>query len=390
MGSRLGELPYAVPVETGGELRAAFVRASATAGGRAAEIAGALDPIGKACAPVLLKGYSLVGQLYRSAAERACWDVDLLFATDGAREAAREILLARGFHEGREIPDHHHAAPLVSRLSGTAFELHRNLTSPPLPASVMQDLLDMVEPSSVFPGLGVRIFKGAARALHHGVHALRDPESEPLLRNFFELAWMITRLDEPGRERLAGLAEGAAAASAMPLAMGLAGALFGSSRPMMSGIPPETVSWFVARINSMGVQRRVERLKRRASYRYIRGILGEENHGAERRPARVALETLGGACRRLVRKLASGAGSSPRRRDLPFARVGRGLMVHDVGSGHVHLLNEVAATLWLKADGSAPLAAPHREPELRALGHAAIRRAIRTLKRANLLQEAVR
>ena len=185
---------------------------------------------------VLLKGAALVHVLYPAAALRPMWDIDLLFRSESDADKARGVLRNADFVEGTLHAAHHHRPALMAPQQSAIFELHTNLTTPPLREQIIGELWERRQRLFLAGEFRGCLLDPASRVIHHALHALNDPVDSPLFRNLFELAWLAHRLDASGRGDVVELSRRWELQATVGRALALAGRWFGS--PQLIDPPP--------------------------------------------------------------------------------------------------------------------------------------------------------
>ncbi|MFO1491704.1 MAG: nucleotidyltransferase family protein [Kiritimatiellia bacterium] len=248
-GMRITGMPEALARELAAaaaeEAREAAVREVALAGLRATLRAAGLDWIE-------LKGVAVAADLYAARCERAMTDADLLLPSPEACLAAGESLAGAGFRIARDMPGHHHLAPLRDHSTLLAVELHHNLTAPPLSPAHLETLWARRVPA----GEGWR-FDDPARLLHHALHIANDPVDTPLLRNLVECGALAARLGAEAWEDLERLAEQVGRRGILDEVMSLASELTGC--PGMKAAPSPLTFWMRRRLEWHGHPTRLGR-----------------------------------------------------------------------------------------------------------------------------------
>ncbi len=279
-----------------------------------------------------LKGVAVVDDLYAARCERAMGDVDLLLESPEACATAANLLRGGGFRIAREMPGHHHLAPLRDHATLLAVELHHNLTAPPLPP----EALALMRERRVATLYGFRL-DDPARLLHHVLHAANDPVDGPLLRDLFECGALACALSEKAWEDFLDLAERSGRRAVVAEVMALASELTGCPRPPPAGSSPLTF-WMRRRLDWCGAPSAGGRWLRQLARRHI-----ERSQAAGRlRPAWLGLP---GVFTNLRARPAP-RDAVPRASDFPCVCIGSALLVHRPDTGEVHLLGEPAAKVW--------------------------------------------
>jgi hypothetical protein len=328
-GLRIDGIPDALAVELAAsaaeETREAAVREVALS-----ELRRTLAGAGLAWAE--LKGAAVVDDLYAARCERAMGDVDLLLESPEACATAADLLRGGGFRIARDMPGHHHLAPLRDHSTLLAVELHHNLTAPTLPPEAMA----LFRARRVATPGGFRL-DDSARLLHHVLHAANDPIDGPLLRDLFECGALACALTERAWEDFVDLAERTGRRAVASEVIALAAELTGC--PRLDAVRPSPLTfWMRRRLEWCGAPSATGRLVRQCARRHL-----ERSQTAGRlRPAWLGLP---GALLDLRGRPTSG-GTDPRGPDFPFVRIGTATLVHRPDTGEVHLLGEPAAKVW--------------------------------------------
>lgn len=333
-GLRITGMPEALARELAAaaaeETREAAVREVALAGLRNTLRAAGLDWIE-------LKGVAVAADLYAARCERAMTDADLLLPSPEACNAAGESLAGAGFRIARDMPGHHHLAPLRDHSTLLAVELHHNLTAPPLSPAHLAALWAR----RVSAGEGWR-FDDPARLLHHALHIANDPVDTPLLRNLFECGALAARLSPETWEDLERLAEQIGRREILAEVMSLASELTGC--PGMKATASPLTFWMRRRLEWHGHPNRLGGLVRQVARRHM------EQARAKGR----LLPVWAGAPAALCSVLTSAVGKRTRGGRIrglvfPSVQVGSATLVHRTDTGEMHLLNGLAATAWTTA-----------------------------------------
>ena len=279
-----------------------------------------------------LKGVAVVDDLYAARCERAMGDVDLLLESPEACATAANLLRGGGFRIARDMPGHHHLAPLRDHSTLLAVELHHNLTAPPLPPEALM----LVRERRVATPDGFRL-GDAARLLHHVLHAANDPVDGPLLRDLFECGALACALSEDAWEDFVALAERTGRREVAAEVLALASELTGCPQLLPASASPLTF-WMRRRLEWCGAPSAGGRWLRQLARRHI-----ERSQAAgDPRPTWAGLP---GALLDL-RGRPESAGKRPPPGDFPFVQIGSALLVHRPDTGEIHLLGEPAAKVW--------------------------------------------
>lgn len=327
---------------------------------------------------VVLKGVALALTRYGHSGERVISDVDVLFRGIGPLEEFKEVLLEDGYvasppsAAGATQPHHHHP-PLHHPARGVVFELHENLSTPPLPRPVIQEMIDASVPTGLpaWP-TGLRVLDPASQVIHQAMHALDDPVDSPLLRNLLEVGWQLHTMDPFERERVEDLAHRWGLEDRVAEAVHLAHDLFGT--PTILSLPDFGArrAWSMLRLGWTGSHRLDKPWARRLSRHLADAHLRRINQGEGERDLLVLASVLSESLRRSASSFIT-----RQRKDRPLERVpalvtaeiGEALLVFDRDSGGVHLLDPLAAEVLLSVE--APATAKHLTEELVAKGREA-------------------
>ena len=343
---------WKLPAVTQSELAHRFNRSSFTAMVRQTEFQRVMRKLRtERVEAMVLKGSALAPGLYSVAAERVMWDIDLLFSNASSLLKARHVLESHGYQQRRELHGHHHVAPLVNPVNELAFELHSNLITPPLPTAVVDDILQRGVTRRLATDLDILIPDPIGLLAHQCLHALNDPVRSPLLRNIFEIAWLLSRMNDQQQNEFVDCVRRWNIEPIVARATHLAADLFGTP-PLLSQPKAGAYShWCRARLEWCDYGKWWARLKRHLASTHVERLLaGSHDRNIFTLVEIVSRTARDAAWSRLQPRIASRS-AHPRRPDWPHAAAGRGLLIHDTDSGEVHLLNDVAARVWLAADG---------------------------------------
>ena len=143
--------------------------------------------------PILLKGSALIKTLYTEPPHRQMSDIDLIFHSNDDAYRAIDILKEKGFiFSGTgQKQGHHHFPPLVNKINELIFEIHTNLSTPPLEDKLMNYILNKRTKKI---RNNMEILDPVFLTIHHSIHATADIIDAPLLRNIFEVAWLVSKL----------------------------------------------------------------------------------------------------------------------------------------------------------------------------------------------------
>ena len=180
---------------------------------------------------VVLKGWALLGELYRDAGERPSWDVDRLFRTREEAEEAEARLERLGFQRTGSTQEHHHLPALTAPGEGLGVELHFDLTMPPLGKDIIGRLWAHTVERETQDGQRFRVLDPVARLVSLCVHALNDPIDAPLLRHLLEVGWAAEALSKPERDTLQELVKATELDGICTRALHLARGAFPHARP---------------------------------------------------------------------------------------------------------------------------------------------------------------
>ncbi|MEN8183674.1 MAG: nucleotidyltransferase family protein, partial [Myxococcota bacterium] len=257
------------------------------------------------------------------------------------------ILQQHGYQSTCPAWDHHHLPPLRHAVRDITVELHTNLATPRLPETLLER---MQETRSVrlANGSEMRILDPPSRLIHHAIHAVRSPVGSPLVRNLFEVAWMAASLDAAELLEAFEVSRHAGIDGQVATACALAEQLFGR----VHGIPAPPAGavqfWCARRLN--WVEARPEGSARWSRFEatLARRHLFATRRASDRSPIPligVMLDSIGSERQRLQGAL----GARVRRARAGAAAVGDSLLVENLETGEVHLLNGNAARAWRSA-----------------------------------------
>ncbi len=388
------DLQARVPAQIGQELRKEYLRSGHEATFRSTEALRILEKLAAFSEPVLLKGSALVRCLYSEAAERPMSDIDLLFPTDEELYRAETVLKAEGYLQSEGPEDHHHTPPLRNPVNGLVFELHRNLNTPPLEPVFVHEMWLRRERLRTQGGelLPLWALDPVGRVVHHALHALSDPVDSPLLRNLFELAWLVHGLDDEALRDLLGLVTKWGVGTEVSRALWLASDLFGS--PAIFSRPPAGAKefWCRSRLEWADTWEAQptwwQRIRRFGALGHL-DALQAQGEAANRSPGALLSVGLGLVRQAAVSRLESVcalAEGSLERVSASTVRVGKGLLAHEWESGRVHLLDGLTADVWEAV--TRPIKPDELEAFLSARGihPVSIRKATETLLEHGLLR----
>jgi hypothetical protein len=369
------------------EIRDRYVRSGHDAAFWAPELARIVELIGGASEPILLKGAALVHTLYADAAERQMSDFDLLFASKDDLHRAERILHSEGFRataeRGITLATHHHVAPLAQTIADVRVELHLDLATPPLPKRTLQWMVSRRQ-RVLAHGHSLFVLDPISRLMHHALHATADPIDSPLLRNLFEVAWMVFRLDPADRSALRSLAKRWGIEDRLATALVLAADIFGAPPILTRPAIGARELWCRARLEWSDTFAQETSEWRRFTKSLAHAHMKELKRGHEIARGLPALlwvfakAVMNGAASRI------GAWVIPRSKlepvTLEMATIGRRLLAHDPHTGFVHLLDEVSTRV---------LSAMKKGARLEAIGirRRAVKAAIKRLLDAHLVRE---
>lgn len=334
------------------ELAAQYARAGSAAMPQLVEFLRVLRALEGVAETVVLKGAALVPLLYREAAERTMWDVDLLFASAEDQQKANGLLQAAGYRPRKRLASHHHLPALENPVNNMVFELHTNLVTPPLPPDFIAEIWQRRRRIETEGGPSYQVLDGPSLLAHQCIHALTNPIESPLLRNLFEVAWLVSRMGPSERDAFRDLARRWNIDTFVARALWLASDLFDS--PPLFERPRRTAweLWSEARLEWCQYKSFWSRWLRHVSLKHIEQLL----EGAGERSV---VPFLGVAGRSVWHAVASRViprlprGGPPRRPAcLRGAPLGETLLLYDASSGETHLLNPLAARVWDAADGT--------------------------------------
>ncbi len=320
---------------------------------------------------VVLKGAALLTCLYAEECERPMGDLDLLVHSAADAERAEQRLLQAGFIAGHGLPHHHHGRALIKPAWQMLVEIHTNLLTPPLAAPFIQAAWDArVRWRSDAPPHAYKL-DPAALVVHQAIHALSNPIDSPLLRNLFEVAWLLRRLDAAGRARFQELAALTGRADLVARAWNLAAELFGPPWPEArwtgcSLAPSAYERWGRARVGWGPDRGPLARFRRHVGVMFFAQRVAGQGRARERQ---ALVSVLTGSLRQALanrRRPARAPDAMWRRGPFGAARLADGaILLHDQATDHTHLLNPLASAIWdalAEPGASADLAArlaPH-------------------------------
>ena len=335
-----------IPEQVAHDLRQAYRWAAIEAAAHHVLLRRTMKSLEGRCTPVLLKGAALRLTSYETAAERLMSDVDLLVPR-GAVEPAREALAAGGYSPcGEPRQGHHHGPPMVSFLTGLAFELHTNLSTPPLSEGFMALARQHVIEA---PG-GDLVFDPPMGLVHHAHHAVSDLVDSPLLRNLLEVGFLAEALQPGEVNTFTGLVKAAGIELQVSRALSLAHYLFGT-RLLLPRVPPGPFEdWALRRLQWIGPRELTSPLAR-----FERNVADDHTSALLAKPAKSPqVVWLRLADRSLRTKITAGFRRLRNRLEPAAADVepvGAGLLIHELDSGHVHWLDSTASAAWQAARG---------------------------------------
>lgn len=361
----ISELAVAMPSPVLRELRASSVRSGLDAVFRTTELFRLFRILEKDVQPIALKGAAVAHTLYAESAEREMSDLDLLFGSSDEAKIAELVLSRHGFlangglatdlRDPTARPRHHHRPPIINGVSELTIELHTNLSTPPLPKTAILEMFRMKRRVD-FPGAGaLTVLDPICAVLHHALHAIADPIDSPLLRNLFEVAWMVQGLSRVERSTVRTLARRWGVEDRVASALTLAHELFGSPLIVDQRSLGARELWSLRRLEWIRPPRPEqqtwsERVTRDLARRHLDAV----SKGAGRR----ALRPLFAAAMQIVhRAIASRITAKLSRRPkavepvtLHLAPVGGSLVAHDEKTGYVHLLDGLSAEIFRAVD----------------------------------------
>ena len=348
LGSRLlthetSSLPWAssIPSHIIDALREEYRYAGIEAAAFHVELGRVMAALREQCDPIHLKGTALRLTTYETAAERLMCDVDLLVSGDEV-EGAGKILVSRGYRPvGAPLDGHHHGAPLASSVTGLAFELHTNLSTPPFSDTFMA----LVRRHTARTNNGELVLDRPMALLHHAHHAVSDLVDSPLLRNLLEVGWMADSLNPGEVETFLGLVSIGDVELPVSRALGLAHDLFGTPvhvprgpRSAFEDLAFRRMEW----TGSRTLASPMERFERNVADDLTTGESARSPRSLKTARLRLASGSLRtkitGGLRRLRNRLEPAATNT--------APIGEGLMIHALDSGEVHWLDSMTSAAW--------------------------------------------
>ncbi len=388
LGSRLAA-EWSLPRSVAEELNGQYAREAGASTGRFLKLLDLLAPLEKEAEFIMLKGVALIPVLYHDVAERPMYDVDILFRSETEAKKVRTFLAGEGYTPKPEKhAPHHHLPAMVNSINTLAFELHWNLTMPPLPEGFMDEIWAKKRRMDWKEQAGFWILDPAALLAHHCLHALNDPIDAPLLRNLFEVAWLASRLSGPEREDFKARVERWKLDTFVARALWLASDLFGSPALLPRPRPGAYEFWSAWRLerseyNSVGLK-----FMKQIADAHIPRLLS----GAGDRDIFVFLHVLftgiGKMLRTRYQDRFSALRGAPCRGPMWEVEIGNYLMLYDDRTGETHLLNELAMRIWKMADGRLKGFDVLRRLREEGIDEVEARRAIRTLLQKGILDQA--
>ncbi|MFH0952945.1 MAG: nucleotidyltransferase family protein [Verrucomicrobiota bacterium] len=340
-----------LPPDVESQLQERYVRAGNAAAVQTIEFLRTLRALNGVAEAVVLKGAALVPVLYREAAERSMWDIDLLFRSPEDQEKARALLEQRGCRARRNLRGHHHLPALVNPVNKMAFELHLNLVTPPLAQGFMDEIWQKRRRIEQAPVPNFYVLDDAALLAHQCIHALNDPIESPLLRSLFEIAWLASRLDAAGQTALKDLAARWGIGTIVGRGLWLAADVFGS--PTLLERPPcgAYEFWSRARLGWCDYRTPWQKWRRHVAAAHVVHMLEGASDRNVLTPLGIAVRDTWNAVRARVVQRFSRSEAPPRRGSMPSAVLGDTILLFDERSGETHLLNRLAAKVWQATDG---------------------------------------
>ena len=333
------------------ELEAIYSMESREALVRTTSLRRMVDLLEGKVAAVALKGAALSWTLYQDAAERFMADADFLVQPGAPQDRAREILQKAGFQMGEGYQNHHHLAPFQDAAHSLAVELHTNFTTPPLREEIMSWLWNHLVSVDAKGVKTIQVLNPIGQLFHHCVHALNDPVDSPFVRNLFEISVMIHRMPTGMQKDFAHLMKAWKMDDHVSHAIYLAHRLFGC--PAITGKPAFGAldHWCLRSLQRNESPTRTQRLEAHVARQHIEAM----HRGAgNRNPFPLILlsgDILWGQVEHAGRAMTQRFFPHPKRPDYPHRSIGEALVIHNTDSGEVQLLNELAATVWVEADG---------------------------------------
>lgn len=347
LARRADRLP-GLPAPIRAELNALYYREARDAAARQLEIRAVRTALTGGPRCILLKGGALLAGFYEELAERPMWDIDLLADDEPAAREMAARLARVGFRAVRAEQAHHHL-PALRRAGGDlAVEIHLDLHTPTAGAAFLASVREGARPAPD----GWAPFSMPARpalVAHQCLHAFSDVVDSPLIRNVFEIAQLVRRLDRAGADQLVDLAGRTGLRDTIARALALAARWFGAPALLGSpepGWPERLATW---RIGQLGHEDRAERLKRHLAREAGEKLKQGWSPASALLPVTLAAEAAG-------RMVAARLGMVPpdARRAAPeweSVDIDGQALVADPNSGAVHLLQPVAAAVWRAPEG---------------------------------------
>jgi hypothetical protein len=354
LGSRIrlcSELALRMPVAVQEELYARTVRSSLDASFRSVEHFRLCSLLERETQPIALKGSALALTLYAETAEREMSDLDLLIPEDDI-ELAEAILEREGFVPlaASTINDkHHHRRPLFNGTSELTIELHTNLSTPKLPKTAIVEMGRMRRAVEI-PGAGtIHVLDPISLVLHHALHAVADPIDSPLLRNLFEVAWLVRGLSRLERSTVRTLARRWGIEARVASALSLAHQLFGSPLVFDKAMIGARERWCLARLDwtrSFGPKTSLVRFVRDLARRHMRAL---DRGASGKNPWPLISGVASAVWSALENRVRQKFQRRPQLLEpvtLYTAPVGGYLVAHDARTGNVHVLDRLSAKVF--------------------------------------------
>jgi hypothetical protein len=333
------------PLELQNFLRGAYIqvaRDSAFVHSELQRILAALRPVAD---PIALKGAALAYTLYDHPSERFMSDIDLLLTSEEAWAAAA-VLQQHGYEPICPAWDHHHLPPLRHAVREVTVELHTNLATPGLPERLLERMRSEARSVPLADGSRMRVLDPSAALVHHAIHALRNPVGDPLVRNLFEVAWLAARLDVSELQEAFELSRQAGVDTQVATACALAEQLFGSVHGIPAPAPGAVRFWCARRLNWVRSPSEAPDRWSRWKATMARQHLFAARAGASDRSPIPLIAALFDSVASEQRRLRGALRGAVRRVRAEAAEVGDGLLVENLETGEVHILNGSAVRAW--------------------------------------------
>jgi hypothetical protein len=192
-------------------------------------------------------------------------------------------------------------------------------------------------------GSEMKILDPPTRMIHHAIHALRNPVGDPLLRNLFEVAWMASRLSAVELQETLELSRRAGVEAQVANACALAEQLFGRVHDIPAPAAGAVRFWCERRLG--WVRSEPDRWSHWKTT-LARQHLHAARTGASDRSPLPWITALFDSVTSEQRRLRGALLGSVRRARVEATEVGEGLLVENLETGEVHILNGSAVRAW--------------------------------------------